>query len=278
MRYNRFGITTGQSSRRIEDTKSEVWIPVKQALVAIIAGQLLLIPPRWILAPFAQWLVDVLPQWGYPVVAWLWRYGFGAAHLLLFVRTVWALYASNIINIFDQAQPGTIQPRNPRDGPSAPPWAKRGVGWYGPVVDDEPAFYAQDDKGVPDPGRHNINASILSGVENGTKYLSDVNMTLAEWDKLARCFQNGGSVSVRDLRWLGGMTPGSNGEARRINKQLRDCDGLLIRVGNKRYPTTEFKAWVVNREYAEALPHPALGMVTREKGVSQASQSQDVDV
>lgn len=249
----------GQSSTRVENAASELWTPLKQMCVTAVVGPVAITIVQWLLGSYAQAVINATAEmwpWLACRISDAWGIGWFCAKIYVFTMPVKAFVVYSVMNLYDPAEPGVLSPRNWVMAPSRIR-KLNGVQESRELVESpQGANFEGSTPSAPDMTQHNVNASIMAKGDDGTYYMYDISATWAVWEKLRTAFISGSSLSVRDLVKRGHM---SGGEARKVNAQIMKCEQLWGKQkGKKTWPSQGFAASVINREWAEPLPHPTV--------------------
>lgn len=250
----------GQRTTTVQGERSEITITVKQAAIAsLVLAVTFFVFYRAVMIPVSERIAQALPFARNFVGNFAQDLGYT---LMIFgVLVPWfALGLSFVIQVFDINWPPPRMALSGDDGPAAPGWLRALIGWR-----DKGEEYTQMEiRTIPDRTNHVIEGDLLLGsTERGaTKHNPRPKMALDEWDRLAKVFLAGDSVSIRDLS-KHGFSKGAEGSARRINHELTKWHGLTEKGSRgKPYPVEPFRKWVLARHYADGVKLPPSPTVT----------------
>lgn len=141
--FSRFG-GLGSPGQRItsrQDLATEITITLKHTQWAILAG---LVAVTVFKSLLGWWLRQMqLPQWASPAALWVWRYVPAVLYGLAILAPLVAMVSSFIVQIYDINHPPPKTAQAAEDGPNAPGWARKLIGWrdYVDVLEPAPIPY-----------------------------------------------------------------------------------------------------------------------------------------
>lgn len=240
-------------TRRFVDTTSEVMIPVKQAGVATVAAFIVAIVIYAATVAVLERACGVNSACHAMANAALWWWRRILFWLALLAPSV-AVFTSMLINVYDQSWTPDRKPQAAEDGPNAPGWLRRAIGWRGRAAMAEAQEYNAPTNVTPDRVIKGENIHIVS---NGGRTRTVWNFELPESDldrlrlHFFKCRRKGApcGISVRDLE-AAGFSKGKEGRARAVAEALRV---VAVKDGKRVVCLPEVVTWVIERKYAQEV-------------------------